>query len=370
MAETKRYISKEELKTHSRDGDLWISIQGKVYNVSDWAKVHPGGSAPLLSLAGQDATDAFVAYHPGVLWSRLDDFFTGFHLEDYAVSEASRDYRRLVYEFTKMGLFEKKGHGVFVTLCAMAVMFSACIYGVLGSDSTWVHLASGRVDGAFLDSEWVDWARFWALPGDDEQAFEPLCAGAEWELSCGDQYCVVEVESQRSSHCLQQPRFRSGSSAYACIRVLVFVVVQEEGSLQGSGDFGAACVLDLHVQFCLNHFSSSVYVGPPSGNDWFEKQTHGSLDISCSSWMDWFHGGLQFQIEHHLFPRLPRNQLRNVSPFVQELCKKHNLPYDCASFWKANVLTLATLRTAALQARDLANPIPKNLVWEAVNTHG
>ena len=88
MAETKRYISKEELKTHSRDGDLWISIQGKVYNVSDWAKVHPGGSAPLLSLAGQDATDAFVAYHPGVLWSRLDDFFTGFHLEDYAVSEA------------------------------------------------------------------------------------------------------------------------------------------------------------------------------------------------------------------------------------------------------------------------------------------
>ncbi|KAL6318161.1 hypothetical protein AAG906_035666 [Vitis piasezkii] len=54
MAETKRYISKEELKTHSR-----------VYNVSDWAKEHLGGSAPLLSLAGQDAIDAFVAYHPG-----------------------------------------------------------------------------------------------------------------------------------------------------------------------------------------------------------------------------------------------------------------------------------------------------------------
>ncbi|MCL7046171.1 hypothetical protein MKW94_003478 [Papaver nudicaule] len=125
-----------------------------------------------------------------------------------------------------------------------------------------------------------------------------------------------------------------------------------------------------HVQFCLNHFSSSIYMGPPSGNDWFEKQTTGSLDITCPSWMDWFHGGLQYQVEHHLFPRLPRCHLRKISPFVKELCSKHKLPYTSVSFWEANVLTIGTLRNAALQARDLANPIPKNLVWEAVNTHG
>lgn len=125
-----------------------------------------------------------------------------------------------------------------------------------------------------------------------------------------------------------------------------------------------------HVQFCLNHFSSSVYVGNPSGNDWFEKQTNGTLNITCDSWMDWFHGGLQFQIEHHLFPRLPRCHLRRVSPFVKELCKKHGLPYDSASFLKANELTVRVLRNAAVQARDLTKPVPKNLVWEAVNTHG
>ncbi|KAL0330701.1 UNVERIFIED_CONTAM: Acyl-lipid (9-3)-desaturase [Sesamum angustifolium] len=105
-----------------------------------------------------------------------------------------------------------------------------------------------------------------------------------------------------------------------------------------------------HVQFCLNHFSSSIYVGPPSGNDWFEKQ--------------------QFQVAHHLFPRLPRCQLRKISPLVKELCKKHGLPYNSASFWEANVMTIRTLRNAALQARDFTKPIPKNLVWEAVNTHG
>ncbi|XP_042387026.1 acyl-lipid (9-3)-desaturase-like [Zingiber officinale] len=125
-----------------------------------------------------------------------------------------------------------------------------------------------------------------------------------------------------------------------------------------------------HVQFCLNHFSSTVYVGPPQGNNWFEKQTVGTLDISCSPWMDWFHGGLQFQTAHHLFPRLPRCHLRKISPFVKELCKNHKLPYSSVSFWEANKMTIRTLRAAALQARDFAKPVPKNLVWEAVNTHG
>ncbi|KAL0426066.1 UNVERIFIED_CONTAM: Delta(8)-fatty-acid desaturase 2 [Sesamum radiatum] len=131
------------------------------------------------------------------------------------------------------------------------------------------------------------------------------------------------------------------------------------------------CVTSIqHVQFCLNHFAANVYIGAPKGNDWFEKQTSGTIDIACSSWMDWFFGGLQFQLEHHLFPRLPRCHLRKISPLVQELCKKHNLPYRSLSFFEANIWTLRTLRTAALEARDLSSPVPKNLLWEAVNTHG
>ena len=125
-----------------------------------------------------------------------------------------------------------------------------------------------------------------------------------------------------------------------------------------------------HIQFTLNHFSGDTYLGKPTSNDWFEKQAAGTLDISCSTWMDWYFGGLQFQLEHHLFPRLPRCQLRTIAPTVKELCKKHNLPYRSLSFWEANVSTIRTLRTAALQARNLSNPVPKNLVWEALNTHG
>jgi len=49
------------------------------------------------------------------------------------------------------------------------------------------------------------------------------------------------------------------------------------------------CVCSVqHIQFTLNHFAANVYVGAPKGDDWFEKQTSGTIDIDCSSWMDWF----------------------------------------------------------------------------------
>ncbi|KAJ7007760.1 hypothetical protein NC653_006707 [Populus alba x Populus x berolinensis] len=103
MEGDEKYITGVDLKQHNKEGDLWISIQGKVYNVSDWAHEHPGGDVPLLNQAGQDVTDAFIAYHPGTAWQYLDKFFTGYYLKDLKVSETSKDYRRLASEFAKLG---------------------------------------------------------------------------------------------------------------------------------------------------------------------------------------------------------------------------------------------------------------------------
>nr|GEV00451.1 hypothetical protein [Tanacetum cinerariifolium] len=45
-----------------------------------------------------------------------------------------------------------------------------------------------------------------------------------------------------------------------------------------------------------NKFAANVCIGPPTENDWFKKQTNGTIDISCSSYLDRFFGGLQFQL--------------------------------------------------------------------------
>ncbi|GJY55173.1 delta(8)-fatty-acid desaturase-like protein [Tanacetum coccineum] len=41
---------------------------GKVYDVTEWAEIHPGRDIPLMNLADQDVTVAFIAFHPGLAW--------------------------------------------------------------------------------------------------------------------------------------------------------------------------------------------------------------------------------------------------------------------------------------------------------------
>ncbi|XP_065850475.1 acyl-lipid (9-3)-desaturase-like [Euphorbia lathyris] len=447
MALPIKYITKEELQTHTKPDDLWISIQGKIYNVTNWKKDHPGGEFLLLHLAGQDVTDAYVAYHPGTAWKYLDNFFTGYYLKDYSVSEVSKDYRKLIAEFTKAGLFEKKGHTTFFTLCAVLVLFAASVYGILYSNSAWIHLLCGGVIGfLWIQSGWIGhdsghyrvmstpgWNRltqiltgnclagisigWWKfnhnthhiacnnLNYDPDLQHMPMFAVSSKFFSSIRSYfyerkmnfdsftrfmvsyqhltyypvmCFARINLFAQSIILLSSKKKVPNRGQEILGVLVFWIWYPllVSYLPNWGERVMFVIASFsvtgiqHVQFTLNHFSSHVYLGAPSGNDWFEKQTMGTLNINCSTWMDWFHGGLQFQIEHHLFPRLPRCNLRKISPFVIELCKKHNLPYNSASFYKANEMTLKTLRTAALQARDLTNPVPKNLVWEAVNTHG
>ncbi|KAJ9477436.1 Cytochrome b5 [Pseudozyma hubeiensis] len=52
-------ITMEELKKHDSSDDLWLLIDGKVYNVSKFMDEHPGGDEVLITEAGKDATEAF-----------------------------------------------------------------------------------------------------------------------------------------------------------------------------------------------------------------------------------------------------------------------------------------------------------------------
>jgi fatty acid desaturase len=66
----------------------------------------------------------------------------------------------------------------------------------------------------------------------------------------------------------------------------------------------------LHIQitlshFCMEHFTKDQAIYTTDETDWFRVQLATTMNVDCPEWLDWFHGGLQFQIEHHLFPRVP-----------------------------------------------------------------
>ena len=89
------------------------------------------------------------------------------------------------------------------------------------------------------------------------------------------------------------------------------------------------------------------------------------MDIECYPWLDFIHGGLQFQIEHHLFPRLPRHRLRKAKVKIQELCKKHNITYRSKTFLEANLEIIQKLRETAKKAQCIS-PI----IWEGIHAIG
>lgn len=113
----------------------------------------------------------------------------------------------------------------------------------------------------------------------------------------------------------------------------------------------------LHVQILLSHVAmhycadGSGYVGAisaPNGNDeagYYEWQALSTMDVDCPTYMDWFHGGLQFQLEHHLFPRVPRWKLRELVPLTDAIFAKYDIPVVRVPFIEANRMILKHMAT-------------------------
>lgn len=113
---------------------------------------------------------------------------------------------------------------------------------------------------------------------------------------------------------------------------------------------GAAGI--LHLQICLSHFSMDIMDQKKDGKplektEFLRQQVETCLDVDCAKTNDWFHGGLQFQTAHHLFPLMPRHRLRELVPLTEDLCAKHHMEYHKVPFWDANRMILGTLRTTA-----------------------
>ena len=74
---TAKEITPLELSRHKKEGDMWLAIEGKVYNVSEFA-THPGGQEVLLEHSGKDATDAFLDQgHSGTARARMEKYLIG-----------------------------------------------------------------------------------------------------------------------------------------------------------------------------------------------------------------------------------------------------------------------------------------------------
>ena len=79
-----------------------------------------------------------------------------------------------------------------------------------------------------------------------------------------------------------------------------------------------------------------------------------TMDVECPEWLDFFHGGLQFQAIHHLYPRIPRHNLRKTQKLVQDFCNDVGIPYALYGFVDGNKKVIGRLGDVGRQAAILA----------------
>ncbi|KAG5947329.1 hypothetical protein E4U53_006427 [Claviceps sorghi] len=112
--------------------------------------------------------------------------------------------------------------------------------------------------------------------------------------------------------------------------------------------------MPLHVQITLSHWGMSTSdLGEEESFP--QRQLRTTMDVDCPAWLDFIHGGLQFQAVHHLFPRLPRHNLRKAQDMVKEFCADTGIQYSILKFVDGNKKVLNRMEQVSDQVKILVN---------------
>jgi fatty acid desaturase len=123
-------------------------------------------------------------------------------------------------------------------------------------------------------------------------------------------------------------------------RAAAFVGVQ-------MGIFG----LLLGAAFAPNHKGMPV-VPRDLKVDFLRRQVLMSRNVRGGRFVDVAMGGLNYQIEHHLFPSMPRDNLRLVQPVVRAYCLEKEIAYTEASLVGSYAIVIRYLNVVGLGERD------------------
>ncbi|KAL3854986.1 hypothetical protein ACJMK2_014218 [Sinanodonta woodiana] len=410
-------FSWEEIKTHDVKEKPWLVIEGEVYDITNWIKKHPGGNRVIGFYAGQDATDAFQAFHNDLNYvkkylkplniGKLDESQTKgdkFELE--------QDFRKLRETAEKMDLFRPSytffilslGHILLLEVLAYLNMLyfgtgwgpyllSVLLYTIVQAQSGWLQHDFGHIS-VFKGKKWDHIIHHFLM------GFTKGASSSWWKhmhyqhhakpnvinkdpdvrvesiFVLGDVMPVEVAKTRKKSlpynwqhryfflivpPLLFPVYFQYMIFRYTITRrqwkdlVCLFAFFAKLFFLYGPllGFWGALRYYFL-VRCLESHWftwvSQSNHIPMTIEKDqskpWLQLQIHATCNVQKSFFNDWFTGHLNFQIEHHLFPTMPRHNLYKIAPLVKSLCEKHGVTYCVKPLGRAFVDIVRSLKSS------------------------
>ncbi|SDP96025.1 fatty acid desaturase family protein [Lentzea jiangxiensis] len=109
----------------------------------------------------------------------------------------------------------------------------------------------------------------------------------------------------------------------------------------------------LGCSFAPNHKGMPI-IAQGQRLDHLHKQVLTSRNVTGGRWVDALLGGLNHQIEHHLYPHMPRPNLRRAQPVVENFCLRHGIPYCKTTMIRSYAEVLRHLHDAGAPLRGKA----------------
>ncbi|ESP04267.1 hypothetical protein LOTGIDRAFT_198790, partial [Lottia gigantea] len=386
----------EEIRKHNSKKDRWIVIEGNVYNVSTWAKKHPGGERIIGIHAGEDASDAWTAFHGNkdMVMKYLKPLKVGYlrKEEDYE-TELQKDFRELRRKVEEMGMFKASPWFFGLTVGQILVfellavlnlwyfgtgvipyLFTAILLVTAQAQAGWTQHDFGHLS-VFNSSKWNHYAHifiinvlkgvsssWWnhrhfqhhAKPNiirkDPDIRLDYLfLIGKNLPIEWGKKKKGFMPYNKQQTYFyfilppfllpiyfnFEVPYFLFKFRKYwEMFWMFMFFVRYELMFYQFLGFWGTLG-LYFFVRFLESHWfvwttqmnHIPMEVDKEKGSDWVTMQLAATCNVDPSFFNDWFTGHLNYQIEHHLFPSMPRHNLAKVMPLCKSLCKKHGIEY-------------------------------------------
>ncbi|XP_038071953.1 fatty acid desaturase 2-like [Patiria miniata] len=394
----------EEVRQHSTRTDKWVVIEDGVYDVSQWVNRHPGGFKVLSHYAGEDATDAFVAFHPdkSIVRKYMKPLCIGSLDKDNQPKKSLiSDMRDLRLQVEQRGLL-KPNLWFYVAVLAHILAFEVLGWLVLWrygtgwvpylttsillllaqgqagwfqhdlghlsvfKKSSWNHFLHGFILGGLKGSSahWWNYRHFQhhAKPNivskDPDIRMEYLfMLGDKMPVQWANRKKGVMPYNHQQSYFffllppLLLPVYFHYEYFAHVIKKKVWIdlawmvfffskLFLTYGPLLGlSGAFW----LYMFVRFMESHWFVWVTqmnhipmeIEKDQQKEWLPMQLQATCNVEPTFFNSWFSGHLNYQIEHHLFPTMPRHNFYKVMPDVKALCKKHDIPYQTKSLLTA-----------------------------------
>lgn len=392
-------LTQNEIASHNNAKDAWIIVDGNVYDVTEFARRHPGGDRILHLFAGQDASDAFHSFHivPERPRSMMNKLLVG-RVADADASATVADFRALRAQLQSERMFDARPmfflgwfcHVVVLEIAAALVAHSgagwpgfllcAVLLGISQIQAGWLQHDFGHL--AVFKSIWAnDWAHsvtIMALKGASAQWWKTRhnrhhaktnVLGSDPDIDNDPLFLLGPMVEQRRGWSLSRLQHRYWYFLGPPLVTTLLFIYQNLKFVQRRRlhaeklwiagyfvrfaiTFGTAYgfVGSVALYFAMRLIESNWFTWVTSmshlpmhigagkdteSHDWVRHTVLTTQNLSGGTFNDWFTGHLNYQVEHHLFPTMPRHNYPLVAPRVTALCAKHGLPLRTRTLWQA-----------------------------------